>query len=73
MSVPKDVKLNCTHYIIIKFNNKRELQNIATSHSSDIDYNDFVNIYTNCTKEPFNFLTIDTVLNKLFKNLNEPL
>ena len=25
-SVPKDVRLNCTHYIIFKLNNKRELQ-----------------------------------------------
>ena len=27
-SVPKDVRLNCTHYVIFKLNNKRELQNI---------------------------------------------
>ena len=27
-SVPKDVRLNCTHYIIFKLNNKRELQNM---------------------------------------------
>ena len=72
-SVPKDVRLNCTHYIIFKLNNKRELQNIAINHSSDIDYKDFINIYRNCSKEPFNFLTIDTVVNKLFKNFNEPL
>ena len=59
-SVPKDIRLNCTHDIIFKLNNKRELQNIAMNHSADIDYKDFVNIYRNCTKEPFNFLTIDT-------------
>ena len=51
-SVPKDVRLNCTHYIIFKLNNKRELKNIAINHSADIDYKDFVNIYRNCTKEP---------------------
>ena len=28
-SVPKDVRLNSTHYSIMKINNKRELQNIA--------------------------------------------
>ena len=28
-SVPKDVRLNSTHYLIIKINNKRELQNIS--------------------------------------------
>ena len=37
-SVTKDVRLNCTHYIIFKLNNKRELQNIAINHSADIDY-----------------------------------
>ena len=59
-SVPKDVRLNCTHYIIFKLNNKRELQKIAINHSADIDYKDFVKIYRDCKKEPYNFLTIDT-------------
>ena len=75
-SVPKDVRLNCTHYIIFRLNNKRELQNIAINHSAVIDYKDFVNIYRDCTKEPCNFLTIDTTksVNKRFKkNLNDPL
>ena len=60
VSVPKDVRLNCTHYIIFKLNNKRELQNIATNYSADIDYKNFVKIYRDCTKEPYTFLTIDT-------------
>ena len=72
-SVPKDVRLNYTHYTIFKVNNKRELQNIAINHSSDVDYKDFIKIYRNCTKELFNFLTIDTAINKLFKNFNESL
>ena len=61
-SVPKDVRLNTTHYFIMKINNKRELQNIAINHSADIDYQDFKKIYRECTKEPYNFLTIDTTL-----------
>ena len=61
-SVPKDVRLNSTHYLIMKINNKRELQNIAINHSADIDYKDFMKIYRECTKEPFNFLTVDTTL-----------
>ena len=61
-SVPKDVRLNSTHYLIMKINNKRELQNIATNHSADIDYQDFMKIYRECTREPYNFLTIDTTL-----------
>ena len=75
-SVPKDVRLNCTHYIIFKLNNKRELQNIAINHSADIDYKDFVKIYRDCTKEPYNFLTNDTTqpVDKRFnKNFNDSL
>ena len=74
-SVPKDVKLNCTQYIISKLNNKRELQSIAINHSPDIDYKDFVKIYRDCTKEPYHFLTIDTIqsIDKRFKkNFNDP-
>ena len=61
-SVPKDVRLSSTHYFIMKTNNQRELQNIAISHSADIDYKDFIKIYRECTKKPYNFLTIDTTL-----------
>ena len=61
-SLPKDVRLNSTHYLIMKINNKRELQNIAINHSADIDYQDFKKIYRECTKEPYNFLTVDTSL-----------
>ena len=71
-SVPKDVRLNCTHYILFKLNNRRELQNLAIDHSADIDYKDFIKIYRACTKEPFNFLTIDTTKdNKFIKNFDE--
>ena len=44
-SVPKDVRLNSTHYLIMKINNRKELQNIALNSSADIDYKDFINIY----------------------------
>ena len=43
-SVPKDVRLNSTHYLIMKINSKRALQNIAINHSADIDYKDFMKI-----------------------------
>ena len=36
--VPKDVRLNTTHFFITKIPNKRELQQIAINHSSDIDF-----------------------------------
>ena len=44
-SVPKDVRLNLTHYLIKKVNNKKELQNIAINHSADMDYKDLMKIY----------------------------
>ena len=70
VSIPKDVRLNCTHYVIFKLNNNRELQNIAINHSADIDYKDFVKVYRDCTKEPYNFFFIDTTepIDKRFKN-----
>ena len=72
-SVPKDVILNCTHYILFKLNNKRELQNIAINHSADIDFKDFIKIYRDCPNKPFNFLTIDTKNNKFIKNFDKTL
>ena len=62
----------------MKINNKRELENTAINHSSDIDYNDFVKIYRECIKEPYSFLTIDTALPGSYplrfrKNILDPL
>ena len=34
---PKDVRLNSTHFFIMKIPNKIELQQIGLNHSSDID------------------------------------
>ena len=61
-SVAKDVRLNLKHYLVMKRNNKIELENIATDHSADIDYQDLMKIYRKCTKEPLNVLTINTTL-----------
>ena len=60
--VPKDVRLNYTHFFIMKIANKRELQQIALNHSSDINIKDFMNIYKKYTKEPYSFLVNDTTL-----------
>ena len=60
--VPKDVRLNSTHFFIMKIPNKRELQQIALNHSSDIDFKDFMKIYKKCTAEPYSFLVNDTTL-----------
>ena len=46
----------------MKIQNKREHQQIAFNHSSDIDFRDFKSIYKICTAKPFHFLVIDAVL-----------
>ena len=64
-TVPKNVRLNTSHFFIAKILNKRELQQIAIKHSSDINIiniKDFTNIYRKCTNEPYLFLVNDTTL-----------
>ena len=60
--VSKDVRLNSTHFFIMQIPNKRELQQIALNHLSDIDFKDFMKIYRKCTSEPYSFLVNDTTL-----------
>ena len=60
--VPKDVRLNTSHFFIAKIPNKRELQQIAINHSSNISTKDLINIYRKCTAEPYSFLVNDTTL-----------
>ena len=76
-TVPKNIRLNSTHYFIMKIPNKRELQQIVFNHSSDTkSFKDFMNLYKKCTAKPYSSLVIDTTLasDNLFrfrKNLSE--
>ena len=58
----RDVRLNTTHFFIMKIPNKRELQQIAIGHSSNINTTDFIKIYNKCTDKPYSFLVNDTTL-----------
>ena len=60
--VPKDVRLNTTHFFFMKIPNERELQQIALNHLSDISTKDFIKIYNKCTEKPYSFLVNDTML-----------
>ena len=60
--VSKDIILNSTHYFITKIPNKKEFQQIASNHSLDIDFQDFMNLYKECTAKPYSFLAIDSTL-----------
>ena len=56
----KDARLNSTHYITMKINNKKQLKRTAEEKSGHLDYKDFLKMYNYCTKEPYSFMTIDT-------------
>ena len=51
--VPKIIRLNATHYLIMKIPSKRKLQQIVLNHFSDIDFKDFMKLFKDCTKEPY--------------------
>ena len=53
--VPKNARLNTTHFLIMKISNKKEIQQITINHSSDIDFKDFVKIYKKCTDNHIHF------------------
>ena len=49
-AVSKNIRLNSMHYFVMKIPNKRELQQIAFNHTSDIDFKDL-----KCTVKPYSF------------------
>ena len=61
-TVPKNIRVNCTHYFIMKIPNKREFQETAFISSSDIDFKDFINLYKKCTAKSYSLLVVDTTL-----------
>ena len=50
------------HYFILKISKKQELQQITFNHSSDIDFEDFMNLYKKCNAKPYSFLVVDATL-----------
>ena len=61
-AVSKNIRVNSMHCFIMKIPNKRELQQIAFNHLSDIDFKDFMILYKKCTAKPCSFLVIDATL-----------
>ena len=60
--MPKDARLNSTHYVIMKIQSRKELQNIAQENSGDIDFKDFLKTYKDYTSEPYFCMIIDTAV-----------
>ena len=46
--VPGIIRLILTYYFIMEIQNKQELQRATFNGSSDIDFQDFINLYTKC-------------------------
>ena len=70
----KDARLNSTHYILMKIDNKKELKRIAEEKSGNLEYKDFLEMYDYCIKEPYSFMTIvarPTATIPFKKNFNE--
>ena len=61
-SAPKNIRLNSTHYVVMKILNKRLPQPIAISNSSDVDLKDFMILYKESTAKPYSFLVNGTTL-----------
>ena len=60
--MPKGVRLNSTHFFIIKIPNKRELSQTELNHSSVINLKVFIKIYKNVLQNYILFLVNDTTL-----------
>ena len=63
--VPKNIRLNSTHYFVIKVPSKRGLQQIWFNHFSDIDLQDFMNLYRKSTAEPIFFWLLILLLQQI--------
>ena len=59
---PKNIKLNPQHYFVMKIPNKGDLQKTTFNHSSNIEFQDFMNLYKKSSTKPYSFLVIDTTL-----------
>ena len=53
--VTKDIRLNVTHCFMMKKPSRREHQQIASNYLSDIEFKDFMTLYKDHTKEPYNW------------------
>ena len=60
--MPKDERLSSTHYVIMKIQSKKELQNIAQENLEDIDIKDFLKTYKDYTSEPYSCMIINTTV-----------
>ena len=51
--IPKTIRMNATHYFIMKITKTRERKQIGSNHSSDNNFKDFMKLYKDYTKKPY--------------------
>ena len=59
---PKDARLNSMHYVIMKIQSRKKLQNIAPENSGDIDFKEFLKTYKDYTSKPYSCMIINTTV-----------
>ena len=70
-AVPRSIRLNATHYFVIKIPNKRQPQQTGFNHSSDIDFQDFMNLYKKCNAKHIFFWLLILLLNQIILDILE--
>ena len=61
-ALPKNIRLKSTNYFVIKFADKREIQQIPFIYSTDIDFLDFISLYKKWSAKPYSLLFYDSTL-----------
>lgn len=58
-STPRDIRINCTHFLLFRSANNRDINMILGDHCSDMDKDEFKRLYNEATQEQFSFFYID--------------
>lgn len=74
---PKIIRLQCQYMCFWKLNDHRELADIYQNHPFGLSKKDFIGVFEEATRDPHNFLFLDTLHSnpafRMRKNLNVPL
>ena len=70
-AVSKNIRLNSTHYFVMKFLNKRELQQITFNNLSDINFQDLMNLYKNLLQNLIVFWLLIPLLHQIILHVSE--
>lgn len=58
-STPKDIRINCSQFLLFGSANNKDIDMILGDHCSDMDRYEFKKLYNEATSEPYSFFYID--------------